>query len=124
MPLTNCTSISANLDPVISLAFVEANYDVLESLQRDCRRQVYNEDIRTELDYYSEKYDEEREMEPRLGRRPSERRVEDGGSCRGNLPPLLASHLGRSKNGQPLQSTLTFGYGGNQPSTNSGGNLW
>ncbi|GJW24890.1 hypothetical protein Tco_0038701 [Tanacetum coccineum] len=49
-------------------AFVEANYEVLESLLRGRRRQVRNEDIRTKLDYYSEKYDEEREMEPRLVR--------------------------------------------------------
>ncbi|GJT39932.1 hypothetical protein Tco_0939797 [Tanacetum coccineum] len=32
---------------------------------RDHRRQVRNEDLHTELDYYSEEYDEEREMEPR-----------------------------------------------------------
>ncbi|GJY86329.1 hypothetical protein Tco_0500355 [Tanacetum coccineum] len=55
------------------------------------------------------------------GRRPSERRVEDGESRRGNLPPLLAAHLRRNENGQPLQSTLTSEYGGNQPSANSGG---
>ncbi|GJU63494.1 hypothetical protein Tco_1245329 [Tanacetum coccineum] len=36
------------------------------------------------------------------GRRPSERRVEDGASYGENLPYLLASHLGRSENGQPL----------------------
>nr|GEU71254.1 reverse transcriptase domain-containing protein [Tanacetum cinerariifolium] len=54
-------------------------------------------------------------------RRPSERKGEDGGSRGVNLPPLLATHLGRSENGQPLQLTLTFRYGGNQPLTNSGG---
>ncbi|GKD10286.1 hypothetical protein Tco_1189971 [Tanacetum coccineum] len=54
---------------------------------------------------------------------PSKRRAEDGGSHGGNLPPLLAAYLGRSKNGQPLQWTLTSGYGGNQPLTNLGGNL-
>ncbi|GJU63496.1 hypothetical protein Tco_1245331 [Tanacetum coccineum] len=32
------------------------------------------------------------------GRRPSERRVEDGASYGENLPYLLASHLGRSEN--------------------------
>ncbi|GKD01728.1 hypothetical protein Tco_1172002 [Tanacetum coccineum] len=37
-------------------------------------------------------------------RRPSERRVEEGGSRRGNLPPPLATHLGRSENEQPLDS--------------------
>nr|GEV20622.1 hypothetical protein [Tanacetum cinerariifolium] len=70
MPLTKRASISANPDPVISPSFVESNYEVLESILKDRRRQVYNEDLRTELDYYSEEYDEEREMEPRpLGAR-------------------------------------------------------
>nr|GFD28461.1 reverse transcriptase domain-containing protein [Tanacetum cinerariifolium] len=64
-PLTNRASISANPASVISPAFVEANYDVLESFLMDHRRQVHNEDFRTEFDYYSEEYDEEREMEPR-----------------------------------------------------------
>ncbi|GKD19845.1 hypothetical protein Tco_1209003 [Tanacetum coccineum] len=57
-------------------------------------------------------------------KRPLKQRVEDGGSRGVNLPPLFAAHLGRSENIQPLQSTLTFGYGGNQPSTNLGGNLY
>nr|GEX80899.1 hypothetical protein [Tanacetum cinerariifolium]GEX80927.1 hypothetical protein [Tanacetum cinerariifolium] len=46
-----------------------------------------------------------------------------GGLHRGNLLPLLATQLGRSEYGQPLQSTLTFEYKGNQPLTNLGGNL-
>ncbi|GKC19198.1 hypothetical protein Tco_1021348, partial [Tanacetum coccineum] len=164
-PLANRASILAILNLVISPAFIEANYEVLESLLRDRRRHVCNEDVRTELDYYSEEYDEEREMEPRPtrmmeatpilqtgsprarrhrgrvvefkeapnrdksrveresdGRRPSERRVEDDRSHEGNLPQLLAAHLGRNKNGHPLQSTLTSGYGGNQPSITLGGN--
>ncbi|GJW06406.1 hypothetical protein Tco_1568829 [Tanacetum coccineum] len=48
-----------------SPAFVEANYETLESLLRDRRRQMRNNDLRTELEYFSEDYDEEREMEPR-----------------------------------------------------------
>ncbi|GJT80981.1 hypothetical protein Tco_1055323 [Tanacetum coccineum] len=123
-PLTNRASTSTNLDHVICSAFIEANYEVLESLLREHRKQIRNKDLRTELDYYSEEYDEEREMEPRHaqfeeapnrveresdGRRPTERRIEEGGSRGGNLPPLLATHLGRSENGQPLQSTLTSG---------------
>ncbi|GKC93042.1 hypothetical protein Tco_1158484, partial [Tanacetum coccineum] len=63
IPLTNHASLSANLDPMISPTFVEANYEVLESLLRERRRQVQNEDLHTELDYYSEKYDEEKEIE-------------------------------------------------------------
>ncbi|GJY86414.1 hypothetical protein Tco_0500440 [Tanacetum coccineum] len=79
---------------------------------KDRRRQVRNEDLRTELDYYSQEYDEEREMEPRPARvmettlvlrtrdasrverksddkRPSERIVEEGGSRGGNVPSVL-----------------------------------
>ncbi|GKF00131.1 hypothetical protein Tco_0023481 [Tanacetum coccineum] len=43
----------------------EANYEILESLSRDRRRQIHNEDLRTELEYFSEDYDEELKMEPR-----------------------------------------------------------
>ncbi|GJZ63069.1 hypothetical protein Tco_0619490 [Tanacetum coccineum] len=62
----------------------------------------------------------ERESE---GRRPLERRVEDNGNLEVNLPLLLAVHLVRNENCQPLQSTLTSVYGCHQPSTNSRGNL-
>ncbi|GKA01780.1 hypothetical protein Tco_0674445 [Tanacetum coccineum] len=51
--------------PMISPAFVEAKYEILESLLRDRRRQIRNEDLRTELEYFNKDYDEEREMEPR-----------------------------------------------------------
>ncbi|GKB09669.1 hypothetical protein Tco_0837981 [Tanacetum coccineum] len=79
----------------------------------------------------SEEYDEERDMELRSvrirettpvlrtrvkrnskGGRPS-KLGSDGNRSQGmNLPPLLAAHLGRSENGQPLQSSLTSVYGG------------
>ncbi|GJW55872.1 reverse transcriptase domain-containing protein [Tanacetum coccineum] len=58
-------STSTNPNPMISPAFVEANYEILKSLLRERRRQIRNEDLRTELGYFSEEYDEEREMEPR-----------------------------------------------------------
>ncbi|GJY71666.1 hypothetical protein Tco_0475369 [Tanacetum coccineum] len=152
--------------PMISPAFVEANYEILESLLRDRRRQIRNEDLRTELEYFSEDYDEEREMEPRPertrevtpplrtrsprvrrqrervvgfeeapnregsrtgrnteGNRPSKAGAEENGRREMNLPPLLAAHLGRNKNGQPLQSSLTSVHGGRQSSINIGGNL-
>ncbi|GJX75620.1 hypothetical protein Tco_0322431 [Tanacetum coccineum] len=40
-----------------------------------------------------------------------------------NLPPLLAAHLGRGQNGQPLQSSLTSVYGGQTLPNNIGRNL-
>ncbi|GJT13307.1 hypothetical protein Tco_0860349 [Tanacetum coccineum] len=127
---------------MISLAFVEANYEILESLLRERHKQLRNKDLRTELEYFSEEYDKEREMELRpvrvrettpvlhmRTRRQRERVVEfedapsregarqkgisnvedlrsleqNGNRSQGtNLPPLLAAHLGRSENGQPL----------------------
>ncbi|GJX89000.1 reverse transcriptase domain-containing protein [Tanacetum coccineum] len=165
-PLTNHASSSANPDTLISSAFMETNYEVLESLLRKRMKKMRNEDLRIELDCYCEEYDEERVMEPRparvmestlvlrtgspraqrqrvrvvefkdapnrdgsrvkrepKARRPSEQKGEDSKNHGVNLPLLLAAHLGRNKNGQPLQSTLTSVYGGHQPSTNLGGNL-
>ncbi|GJT85144.1 reverse transcriptase domain-containing protein [Tanacetum coccineum] len=64
-PFAYRASTSANPNPMISPAFVEANYEVLESLLRERRRPIRNKDLRTELEYFNEDYDEEREMEPR-----------------------------------------------------------
>nr|GEV17086.1 reverse transcriptase domain-containing protein [Tanacetum cinerariifolium] len=58
-------STSANPNPMISPTSVEANYEVLKSLLRERRRQMRNEDIQTGLEYFSEDYDKELEMEPR-----------------------------------------------------------
>ncbi|GJY41265.1 hypothetical protein Tco_0428535 [Tanacetum coccineum] len=97
-------------------AFVEANYEVLESLLNDSRRQ------RGRVVEFKEAPNRDGSR-AKSDRRPLERRVEDCGSHGGNLPPILAAHLGRSDNRQSVQSTLTSGYGGNQPSINLGGNL-
>ncbi|GJW25516.1 hypothetical protein Tco_0039327, partial [Tanacetum coccineum] len=64
-PFAYRASTSANPNPMISLAFVEANYEVLESLLRERQRQIRNKDLQIELEYFSEDYDEEREMELR-----------------------------------------------------------
>nr|GEV41719.1 putative reverse transcriptase domain-containing protein [Tanacetum cinerariifolium] len=92
-----------------------------------------NEFLFAKLEYYSEEYDKEREMEPRparvkettlvLRRRPLEQRSEDSGNRGVNLPLLFAAHLRRNKNGEPLQSALTSAYGGHQSPTNSRRNL-
>ncbi|GKA92949.1 hypothetical protein Tco_0814935 [Tanacetum coccineum] len=109
---------------------IQANYEVLESLLRERRRQIRNEDLRTELEYFSEDYDEEREMKPRPephreatltlrpregsrrgrnteGIRPSEIKERKDENRGANLPPLLAAHLERNKSCQPLRSSLT-----------------
>lgn len=58
-------STSANPELIISPAFVDANYEKLESLLRARRRQIRNTEMRRELEYSSDEYDEEIEMEPR-----------------------------------------------------------
>ncbi|GJU98935.1 hypothetical protein Tco_1328206 [Tanacetum coccineum] len=165
-PIAYCASTLTNRNPVISPAFVEANYETLESLLRDRQRQMRNNDLRTELEYVSEDYDEEKEMKQRpepvravnpplraaslrvrrrrergvgfeetqnrgesrvkrnnKGGRPSEEASRGNGSQNVNLPPLLAAHIGRSENGQPLQSSLTSAYKGQALPNNVGGNL-
>ena len=58
-------STSANPKPVIIPAFVEANFEELKSLLRARRRQARNTEMRRELEYSSDDYDGEIEMEPR-----------------------------------------------------------
>nr|GEX19891.1 reverse transcriptase domain-containing protein [Tanacetum cinerariifolium] len=65
-PFAYHASTSTNPSPMISPAFVEASYEILEALLIESQRHIRNEDLRTEFEYFSEDYDEEREMEPRL----------------------------------------------------------
>ncbi|GJS81563.1 hypothetical protein Tco_0748104 [Tanacetum coccineum] len=67
-PLAHRAFTLANPEPMINPAFVEDNNEVFESLLRERRKQICNEDLRTELEYFSEEYDEERDMESRLAR--------------------------------------------------------
>ncbi|GJZ73578.1 hypothetical protein Tco_0637724 [Tanacetum coccineum] len=55
--------------------------------------------------------------------RPSKEAPRGNGSQSVSLPPLLAAHLGRGENGQPLHSSLTSAYGGQALLNNIGGNL-
>ncbi|GKE77454.1 hypothetical protein Tco_1543574 [Tanacetum coccineum] len=131
-PFAYHASTSTNPNPTISPAFVEANYEILESLLRERRRQIRNEDLRTELEYFSEDYDEEREMEPRPEprreatptlrlrspgvRRQRERVVgfEDAPNREGNR---------RGRNAEGIRPSEIEAREGHQPSTNMGGNL-
>nr|GEW06362.1 reverse transcriptase domain-containing protein [Tanacetum cinerariifolium] len=86
-PLINHASTLNSPYLMISLAFVDANYEVLESLLREHRRQRPYEDLRTKLEYFREEYDEEREIEPKPkierndeGGRPLAQRTKDNGS--------------------------------------------
>nr|GEW44678.1 hypothetical protein [Tanacetum cinerariifolium] len=111
-PPTNRASTSANPDPVISHTFVK-NFKALESLKRKGKRQARNDGVGAELKYSSKE---------RKGTGRAE--YEDGKwENRGSkLTSLARSHVGRNANGQPRYSSLTFGYGGTQPSINEGEN--
>ncbi|GJS44315.1 hypothetical protein Tco_0569358 [Tanacetum coccineum] len=52
-PFAYHASTSTNPNPTISPAFVKANYEILESLLRERQRQIRNEDLQTELEYFS-----------------------------------------------------------------------
>ncbi|GJR94887.1 hypothetical protein Tco_0267061 [Tanacetum coccineum] len=130
MPFSYHASTSTNPNPTISPAFVEANYEILESLLREQRRQIRNEDLRTKLEYFSEDYDEEQEMGPRpqphreatltlllrsLGVRRQRERVmgfKDAPNREGNR---------RGRNAEGIRPSEVEG--GHQPSTNMGGDL-
>ncbi|GJW44980.1 reverse transcriptase domain-containing protein [Tanacetum coccineum] len=121
-PHTHRVSTSANPNPMISPAFVEANYEILESLLRESPRIRRQRERAVEFENAPNKEGGGVERNFK-GRRPSEF-ISEGNRSQGmNLPPLLAAHLGRSENGQPLQSSLASVHGGSQPSTNMGGNL-
>nr|GEV54359.1 hypothetical protein [Tanacetum cinerariifolium] len=136
------TCTSTDPTPMISPAFVEANYEILESLLRDRRRQIRNENLRTKLEYFSEDYDEKREMEPRPERtrevtsplRTRSPRVhrqrkkvvgfEEASNREGSRTGRSTKvHLGRNEKGKPLQSSLTSVHGGRQSLINIRGNI-
>ncbi|GJS02554.1 hypothetical protein Tco_0319062 [Tanacetum coccineum] len=134
MPLAYHASTSNNPNPVISPDFVEANYETLESLLRD-RRRAATPPLRTmsprvrrrreRVVGFKETQNREecRVKRNSKGGRPSKEASRGNGSQNVNLPSLLAAHIGRSENGQPLQSSLTFIYGGQALPNNKGGNL-
>ncbi|GJV97227.1 hypothetical protein Tco_1548804 [Tanacetum coccineum] len=61
MPFAYHASTLTNSNLMISPAFVETNYEILESLLRERRRQTHNEDLQTELKYFTKDYDEKRD---------------------------------------------------------------
>ncbi|GJX68490.1 hypothetical protein Tco_0304217 [Tanacetum coccineum] len=130
-PLAYPASTSTNPDLMTSFAFVEANYEVLESLLREHKRKMRNEDLHTELENFKAEeravefldapnMDRSREERDTEVKRPSERRTKDNRHQGMNLPPLLASYMRRNENGQPLQSSLTSIQVGHRSSTNAG----
>ncbi|GJX88516.1 hypothetical protein Tco_0340530 [Tanacetum coccineum] len=112
-------STSANPNPMISHAFVEANYEDYDGEREMEPRPEPNKEATPTLRLREGR----REGRNTEGSRPSETKTRENGNKGVNLPPLLAVHLGRNESGQPLQSSLTSVHGGHQPSTNIGGNL-
>ncbi|GKD33112.1 hypothetical protein Tco_1248621 [Tanacetum coccineum] len=111
-PLTNHASTSANPNLAISPTFIEANYEVLESLLRECRRLASIKETTLVLRTGSLR-----------SRRQRGRVVEFEDAPNRDGSRVERESEGRNENNQPLQSTLTSAYGGHQPSNNSGGNL-
>ncbi|GKA72070.1 reverse transcriptase domain-containing protein [Tanacetum coccineum] len=109
---------------MISPAFVEANYEVLESLIRERRRQRHNENLRTELEYFSEEYDEEREMEPRPTRVREAIPISQAVSSRVRRQKERVVEIedAPNKEGSKVERNNEGGRG-HHPSTNIGGNL-
>nr|GEU40921.1 reverse transcriptase domain-containing protein [Tanacetum cinerariifolium] len=142
-PLGYLASTSTNHNPVFSPAFAKANYETLDEdydeeremvprteparavtpplraasprVRRRRKRVVGFEESQNRGESKVERNSE--------GGRPSEKAPRGNGSQNVNLPPLLAAHVGRSENGQPLHSSLTSAYGGQALSNNIGGNL-
>ncbi|GJW83445.1 hypothetical protein Tco_0156590 [Tanacetum coccineum] len=120
----------ANPNPMISPAFVEANYE-MEPRPRPTRETTPTLRSRSprvcrqreRVVGFEEVSNREGSRAGRNaeGSRPLEIRARENGNMGMNLPPLLAAHLGRNESGQPLQSSLTSVYEGHQPSTNIGG---
>nr|GEX63253.1 hypothetical protein [Tanacetum cinerariifolium] len=94
-PIAYRDSTSANPNPVISLAFIEAIYEALESLLRDRRAQSRGES---------------RAKRNTKGGRHLEEAPSGNGGQSVNLPLILTAHLGRGENGKPFQSSLTSVY--------------
>ncbi|GKB28614.1 reverse transcriptase domain-containing protein [Tanacetum coccineum] len=107
-PLTHRASTSDNPNPMISHAFVEANYEVLESLLgNDESRYItktsalnWNTSVMSMMKKgrWNLGLDGSRVKRNSEGGSHSEHIVDDNKSQGKNLPPLLVAHLGMSKN--------------------------
>ncbi|GJT17844.1 hypothetical protein Tco_0876550 [Tanacetum coccineum] len=139
-PLTNHASTSANPDPMTNLRaeleYFSTEYDEERELEP---RPIRNRETTSVLHTRSLRAQRQRERMVdfkdvpnrdggRVERysecgRPSGLGIDNDRSQGINLPLLLTAHLGRSENGQPLQSSLISMHGGPQPSINTGENL-
>ncbi|GJZ38353.1 hypothetical protein Tco_0584544 [Tanacetum coccineum] len=104
-------STSANPNPIISPAFVEAKS--LNSSKRLTKGGYVMKDLRTERQERVVGFEEAPNKEGSRGGRNAkgirilEIEAREDGNRGVNLPPLPVAHLGRNGGGQPLRSSLT-----------------
>ncbi|GKB54953.1 hypothetical protein Tco_0905706 [Tanacetum coccineum] len=138
-PFAYRASTSANPNPMISPAFVEANYEDYDEEQEMEQRHEPNREATPTLRPRSPMVRRQRERVVGFEEAPNREGSRGGRNAEGtslseieeredenrgvNLPPLLAAHLGRNESGQPLRSSLTSAHGGHHHSTNTRGNL-
>nr|GEW98288.1 hypothetical protein [Tanacetum cinerariifolium] len=136
-PFAYCASTLANPNPMLSLDFIEANYEDYEEKREMEPRSGPTRETTPPIQPRSPKVRRQRERVvgfekapnregSRAGRnakgsRPLEIETRENGNRGMNLPPILAAYLGRNESSHPLQSFLTSVYGGHQPTTNTGG---
>ncbi|GJW51563.1 hypothetical protein Tco_0092914 [Tanacetum coccineum] len=132
-------SILANPNPMISPAFVEANYEDYDEEREMEPRPEPNREATLTLRPRSPMVCRQRERVVGFQEAPNREGSRGGRNAKGirlleikareienrgvNLPPLFVAHLGRNESGQPLRSSLTSVHRGHQPSTNTKGNL-
>ncbi|GKE61123.1 hypothetical protein Tco_1511490, partial [Tanacetum coccineum] len=135
-PFAYRASTSANPNPMISPAFVEANYEDYDEEREMEPRPEPNKEATPTLRPRSFVVHRQRERVVGIeeapnregsrggrndeGIRLSEIEAKENENRKVNLLPLLVAHLGRNIGGQPLQSSLTSVHGGQQPLTNMG----
>ncbi|GJY46855.1 hypothetical protein Tco_0435918 [Tanacetum coccineum] len=123
-PPTNRASTSTNPEPLITPTFVE-NFKALESLKREGKRKARKDGVGAELEYSSEEYDEKIKVEPipaRVYATILVMRIGSPSTRRSGRRIVGFKDVHENANGQPHYSSLTFGYGGTQPSINEGEN--
>nr|GEY80237.1 hypothetical protein [Tanacetum cinerariifolium] len=123
-PFAYRASTSTDPAPMISPAFVEANYEILESMEVTPPLHTRSPRVRRHRKRvvgFEEAPNRERSRIGRNieGNRPSKAGAKENGRREMNLPPLLAAHLGRNADGQPPRSSLTSVHGGRQSSINT-----
>ncbi|GJR09900.1 reverse transcriptase domain-containing protein [Tanacetum coccineum] len=124
-PFAYHASTSTNPNPTISPAFVEMEPRLEPRKETTLTLQLRSLGVYRQREKVVGFEDAPNREGNRRGRnaegiRPSKIEAREGENQRANLSLLLAAHLGRNENSQPLRTSLTSVQGGHQPSTNMG----